>query len=898
MEERGEEGRIANLAWESQEGYDPERRRLFEEEEGSENKERRKRRRKEEEEREKREPEGWRTSYGTLRSRMANVRVQPLSSASNKHADDIDSAKITKEWSKMFEERQKSDAKKKIKTILEDFALEDSVDAFDEEIFRDKVQMVYGKLKEALKSGDIAMAARHFEYLSKKLQPKIPAALDRLHVQCRACWIEMMHVYVEHGEYEQVKQHLDMIERVYGMHTADRAIVSVRHFMSKNDADMAMKFWKDAEKDGVLDERSYADVISWLCENPRFSPQTRSIIHSALSQSQKVNHDSHLRSSQTPSMIENDQGEALEAKQISSQFKSEKSGKEAKFELTIHFYNAALQFFIMNGEAKSVKEMMERLWEEEEVYGLGPASFASWFRSSNAFLFSHTSRIPFIVSKDKESRSLDLDRLLSVHQSMFEEIFGLFERKGGIFVADDIRAQILRSRLLQSNHIDHQHQIISEFSASHSLDTLNALIEVALLRLDLSLLSSLLDDPLFAFPPPSSSSPTHIPSADASSYAIISSTLDSMFSYPYSFPGRIASSSLSESSIFDAINTSPVFSSLTPLLGSAALTCWKRTIFALFSVAFLRPSSPSHLDNPPPKIVAKVISALLEVAMAEQAAYNSISCTRPAIQSMLEWMYSRSTQMIPDDKEHAYSILSAMQKLKMREASDFLKFCMTRMSAATVAGLISSRICYLRDIVAPSGMSARRKEVEALWKYSLEKGYAGFYAPLVIAYAQVLARSPMEDSMKGNMKASVALLALALDDSFRPTPKMFYEMLQLMGKIIVHYFDVPALWAMEEWRRQNRIPLTSNIASLFARIITHHGDKYIQSNVVSRLSADFDAYIVEDLKQRHFFDSLDSRSVSLFENSFMKWKHLFLKAVPTSHHVITSLRKKGVDEPL
>lgn len=269
----------------------------------------------------------------------------------------------------------------------------EAVAAFDEEGFRKKVGSIRWRLGQSAKSGDVRSAERLFADL-QRLQLTIPAPLDRLHIKCKSVWIDMLAIYVTCGPYERLKSSLDKFEHIYGLHASDRAMFTLRHFMALNLTDMALQFWRDADREGIVDETSYSDMILWLSDKAELKAEAQKIIDSAF-----------LRAKTGRPLLSNG----------------------ARFELTIKFYSAVARFYIRQNDSRRLKGFCESI-VNSDLYGIGPSSFTTWIDEINNIVFSPQHRARFILSSQgnqaplqatpstpssfssQSSRQLDLDR--------------------------------------------------------------------------------------------------------------------------------------------------------------------------------------------------------------------------------------------------------------------------------------------------------------------------------------------------------------------------------------------------------------------------------------------------------------------------------------------------------
>lgn len=796
-------------------------------------------------------PEGWRASYNTNRSRSANPTFtsRHQSSQSLKIPDTID-----KEWRRLFEsskDKGSAVAKKSHRS-----SISDSANAFDEEAFRDKVQFVRRKLKLAKANHDVLAAERNFDFL-ERWQTRIPLALDRLNTLCKSAWLDLTNIYVDHGNYDQLKRHLDKFERVYGLHTSDRVVYTLRHFLAQNLSSMAFNFWNDTEKAGLLDERSYSDMVNWLIDQRSLENEARKILKSAIARAQS---DKAQPPEGTP------------------------------FVLTVHFYNAAIRFYISVNDVTQLKETLDQMIASAP-YGLGYLSLAGWLAEINGIIFRAHFRSQFITtSKPKtrkssdhsttadassnelsgENASLDLEKLLEVQKQMFDLVLSAVEGCG-FSITGVIRSQVLRFQILQSPDLRCSVETIQGQITDQPTELLEAIIDSLILRHNIEPVLQLLHDP-------NATLNLDIP-ISSSIYALISSRISQILNQPALYPALRGSTESAASTLLSLSRAlSPTFDNLTPLAVSGAISCPDLLSLALFQAAFIRQTPHSHLAQIPSKLTARIIVSLLDIIIHVRNHGGEVEPLIPALNSTMEWLMSKSSLNIPNDSDWPYGILKRLQSLHLEaESVEFLFYCAQRLDPMPLAGLVQLRMIHLEALGDWNG-------VHKLWDMVLERRlHQNNY--LVNAYSQIISRQKV--GMNSKKEAIARLVASALNNEIRATPALSYEFVQYFFFLGKPAFDVPAFWALERWRRHWRVSLTTNIASFLALIITRRGDEFIKTGVSARLHADFDSYIIQNPKQRHRYNPIDPHEVSIFEDTFDRWYHIFLDATPAATRFIS-----------
>lgn len=724
------------------------------------------------------------------------------------------------------------------------------MDAFDEEEFREKVRYFRRKLKEAKQENKVHLAERQFEFL-ERAQLRIPLALDRLNTLCRSVWVDMIECYVECGQYAQLKRFLDKFERVYELHASDRALFTLRHFVAQDLTTMALDFWKDADREGILDERSYSDCITWFALKPELETETREILQSALTRAKTG----------MPRLA---------------------SG--APFVLTVHYYNAAMRFYILNGDLEQLKTTCEQL-VAEAPYGLGATVFAAWLADINELVWKPSVRAHYCVSPatklnssvrtTSESRmTFDLEKLLALHKTMFDMVLGTAE-SCGFSILGGIRVEQLRCQLLHTSEESQQIESINLHMASHSSEALDALIDSFILRNDIENVRRLLESSTHLFG--SEVSPS------ASTFELISKRLRRILNNPTLYP-EISNSSEQTALVVSSIKKalSPSFTCLIPLIETSKLNHWQSVVLGLFQTAFMRPNSQtSHAAHAPLNLTGRVFSMLLDI-ITKAGSKDARAKLRPAVVAVLEWLMSKSSLNLPNDSDGPYNLLKQLHALDFeQEAVDFLHYCSHRLDIVPFAGLLHLRMIHLEPRKDYTG-------IRNLWNFAVERQLMN-HAKLLDTYIQILSRQ--DTDLKERENAIASFVASAVNDQIRASPKLCYELNQIFFNLDDHLFDVPAFWALEKWRRRWRVPLTSNIASLIATIMTQRGDKYIKSEACVRLHADFESYINTSIYERHEFEPLDLHDVTLFEDAFDRWHGMFLASTPAQSRFISPLFK-------
>lgn len=792
-------------------------------------------------------PEGWRGSYNTKRTNSTNPSPNPRY---NNPQIPYQTDSVDREWRKLFEsstEGKKSQSKA-TSSASSSNASSSSLEAFDEDEFRDKVRFVRRKLKEAKEEQKIHLAERHFELL-ERAQLRIPSSLDRLNTLCRSAWVEMIHVYVECGNYKQLKQHLDKFERVYELHDSDRALFTLRHFIAQNLTSTALSFWKDADKQGILDERSYADCINWFAAKPELETEARKVLHSAL-----------VRAKSGSPLLANG----------------------APFVLSVHYYNAAMRFYILKGDLEQLKATCDQV-VVSAPYGLGAPVFSIWLSEINELVWKPSIRESYFtvdsakqssksVTATESSQVLNLDKMLEIQKSMFDVVLAAIE-SCGFSVVGGILTQVLRFQLLQTSDFDDQIELLKRDKIFTGSEALEALIESLLLRYDIGKIDRLLN------------APSSIPNLDlapaTTTVALISKRIRHIMDNPANYPPIASSTEQPSASIKAAL--SPSFTCLENLFNTSTISQWHLLVFGLFQATFMRSNSVDSLTAfTPVKLTARVISLLLDVIVKVKETEERLKY-KPAVVAVLEWLMSKSSLNIPNDTDGPYKILTQLQQLNFeQETIDFLHYCSHRLDPVPLAGLLHLRMLQLELRKDWNG-------IRNLWHFACERKLIS-HAYLVNTYIQILSRQDTQLDERQN--AIAAFVILAIKDKIRASPKICYELLQIFLRLDAASFDVPAFWALDKWRRRWRVPLTSNIASAIAVTITQRGDHFIKSEASVRLHADFESYITRGFN-KHSAEPLDPHEVTLFEDAFYRWYPMFLASTPPQTRFISSLLEEG-----